>query len=311
MAEGMRGQGMEYPGLDAEEAADLIGFLFTLDYFDAPGDVTAGKKLYTEKKCFVCHRIGDYGGDAGPELDHLGRYGSPILVAASMWNHSAMMSQAMDLSGVERPTFEDAQILDLIAYLESASATPIEGQLYVLPGRAQSGRVVFAEKRCDECHSVQGVGGHVGPDLASQGRQWGLTEFAAAMWNKRPQMQDAARQKGISLPQVGAVEMADLVAYLYSVEYFAEPGDAERGGQTLRDKGCLGCHSLQGTGGISATDFAGLTGLESSAAAIAMLWNHAMVMDSAPDLQETSWPQLSAEDMADIVAFLQELQADN
>jgi mono/diheme cytochrome c family protein len=308
MVDGMRVQGIQYPELNADEADDLIGFLFTLDYFDAPGDVTAGKKLYTEKKCFVCHRIGDYGGDAGPELDHFGRYGSPIIAAASMWNHSAMMSQAMELTGVERPMFEGSDILDLIAYLQSVSTVPIEGRLYVLPGRAQSGRVVFAEKRCDECHAVQGVGGYVAPDLAAQGRQWGLTEFAAAMWNKRAQMQAAARQKGLSLPQVGAVEMADLVAYLYSVEYFAEPGDDERGAQTLRDKGCLGCHSLQGTGGISATDFTQLTGLESPADAIAMLWNHAVIMDAAPDLQETAWPQLSAEDLADISAFLQSLQ---
>ena len=307
MGAGMREMGIEYPGMDAREAADLIGFLFTLDYFDAPGDVTVGKALYTEKKCAVCHRIGDYGGSAGPELDRLGQYGSPILIAASMWNHSARMSEAMELRGVERPYFEGAEILDLIAYLASISTVPIEGPLYVLPGRAEAGRVIFVEKRCNECHSVQGVGGHIGPDLAEQGRQWGLTEFAAAMWNKRPQMMDAAREKQMRLPQVGAVEMADLVAYLYSVRYFDEPGATERGEQTLRDKGCLGCHSLHGTGGISATDLAQVSGVESPAAVIAMLWNHSLVMEGAPDLQETAWPTLSAEEMADITVFLQEL----
>jgi cytochrome c2 len=307
MGEGMQAMGIEYPGMDAREAGDLIGFLFTLDYFDAPGDVTAGKALYTEKKCAVCHRIGDYGGDAGPELDYLGQYGSPILVAASMWNHGSRMSEAMELRGVDRPDFQGTEILDLIAYLESVSTVPIEGPLYVLPGRAESGRVVFVEKRCNECHSVQGVGGHIGPDLAEQGRQWGLTEFAAAMWNKQPEMMEAARKKGMRLPQVGAVEMADLVAYLYSVEYFDEPGDAERGEQALLDEGCLGCHSLRGAGGISATDLATVSGVESPAAVIAMLWNHSLVMGGAPDLQEGTWPMLSAAEMADITAFLQEL----
>ncbi len=307
MGERMRERGLQYPEMDASEAGDLIGFLFTLDYFDLPGDVEAGKVLYTEKKCAVCHRIGDYGGDAGPELDHLSQYASPILVAASMWNHSARMSEAMELRRVERPNFEGTQILDLIAYLESVSAMPLEGPLYVLPGRAEAGRVIFVEKRCNECHSVQGVGGHIGPDLAEQGRLWGLTEFAAAMWNKRPEMMDAARRKQMQLPQVGAVEMADLVAYLYSVEYFDQPGDPERGQEALRDRGCLGCHSLQGTGGISATDLAQVSGVESPAAVIAVLWNHSLVMEGAPDLQETAWPTLTAEEMADITAFLQEV----
>jgi mono/diheme cytochrome c family protein len=55
--------------MSAREASDVIGFLFTLDYFDPPGDVTVGRRLFTEKKCFACHRVGEYGGDAGPSLD--------------------------------------------------------------------------------------------------------------------------------------------------------------------------------------------------------------------------------------------------
>ncbi|HSG81859.1 MAG TPA: c-type cytochrome [Gemmatimonadota bacterium] len=309
MTGGMEAAGMPHPEMNAREAADLIGFLFTLEYFDAPGDVGVGKALFSEKKCHVCHRIGDYGGEGGPELDHLGQYVSPILVAASMWNHAPRMSEAMELKGVERPTFNSQEILDLIAYLESASAAPLEGPLYVLPGRAESGRIVFVEKGCNVCHAVQGVGGRVGPDLAGQGRQWGLTEFAAAMWNKAPAMEEAARQVQVHVHPVGAVEMADLVAYLYSVKYFAELGDAERGQETLRDRGCLGCHSLSGSGGISASDFADAGGFESPAAVIATLWNHSLVMEGAPDLQEGKLPTLTEEQLADVTAFLQELQA--
>jgi cytochrome c2 len=308
MTEGMQTVGMSHPEMNAREAADLIGFLFTLDYFDVPGDVGVGKTLFSEKRCHVCHRIGDYGGEGGPELDHLGRYASPILVAASMWNHTVRMSEAMELRGVNRPSFDSREILDLIAYLESATAAPLEGPLYVLPGRAESGRVVFVEKRCNECHAVQGVGGRVGPDLAGQGRQWGLTEFAAAMWNKAPAMEEAARRVQVHVHPVGAVEMADLVAYLYSVKYFAEPGDAERGAETLRDRGCLGCHSLRGVGGISASDFAQAGGIDSPAAVFATLWNHSLFMGGAPDLQEGQLPTLSEEQLADITVFLQELQ---
>ena len=103
--------------------------------------------------------------------------------------------------------------------------------------------------------------------------------------------------------------MADLVAYLYSVKYFAELGDPERGAQELRDEGCLACHSLNGAGGMSASDFTGVSGVESPAAVIATLWNHSLVMSGAPDLQEGQLPKLSEQQLADIAAFLQDLQA--
>jgi cytochrome c2 len=305
MGEGMEKHGIEDPEMDAHDAADLIGFLFTLDYFDPPGDVEAGKHLFTEKSCIVCHRVGSYGGEVGPSLDFVGRYGSPILVAAAMWNHGAAMADSMKAKGVERPTFEGTELVDLIAFLESAAPQPVEGRVYVLPGRAEAGRVVFVEKRCRDCHSVQGVGGRIGPDLAAMGRRWSLTEFAAAMWNKAPAMMEAQKAKGIRTPSLGAVEMADLVAYLYAIEYFAEVGDPEMGEQHLTDSGCLGCHSIGGTGGNIAKDFYLMRELVSPAEVSAALWNHSILIGSGAEVMQGPWPKLSPGELADIMAYLQ------
>ena len=305
MGEGMEEHGVEHREMDAHEAADLIGFLFTLNYFDAPGDVRRGKQLFTEKKCLVCHRVGRYGGEVGTNLDFVGRYGSPILVAASMWNHGAVMSDSMEAKGVKRPGFEAAELVDLIAYLESAAPEAVEGRVYVLPGRAGAGRVVFVEKGCYQCHSVQSVGGQTGPDLAAAGRQWGLTEFAAAMWNKAPAMLAQLKGSDRPVPSLGAVEMADLVAYLYAIGYFAELGDAELGEQRLRDSGCLGCHSIGGYGATTARDFDYVREMESPAEVSAALWNHALLVEAGTEVIQGPWPRLGAEELADIMAYLQ------
>ncbi len=305
MGEGMRQHGIEQPQMTGREAADLIAFLFTLDYFDPPGDVEIGRRLFREKRCFVCHRVGNFGGEVGPSLNFLGQYGSPILVAAAMWNHAPAMADTMDARGVRRPTFEGSELSDLIAYMQSVSPEPLEGSLYVLPGRAETGRVIFAEKRCNQCHSVQGVGGKVGPDLGAQGRKWGLIEFAAAMWNKAPAMLEAMQQRGVWVPRLGATEMADLVAYLYSVAYFADAGDAEMGRQRLSDKRCLTCHSFDGSGGSSAGDLSQVVGLESPATVMAALWNHSLLVKAEEGSEEIRWPRLSTEEMADLMAFLQ------
>lgn len=302
MTDFMEERGIARPEMNPREAADLLGFLFTLDYFDAPGDVELGRRLFTEKGCFVCHRVDVFGGEIGPNLDFVGQYGSPILVAAGMWNHGAPMADSMKARGIKRLQFQAGELVDLIAYLQSVAPQPLEGPVYVLPGRAEGGRVIFLEKRCNECHSVQGVGGHLAPDLAEWGRQWGLTEFAAAMWNKEPAMSALLAEREMSMPQIGGVEMADLVAYLYSIEYFAEPGDAELGEQRVAEKDCLSCHALRGEGGSTASDLSLLRGLDSPAAVIASMWNHSLLMEGS---EAVAWPELTPEEMADIIAFLQ------
>ncbi|UCC72933.1 MAG: c-type cytochrome [Gemmatimonadota bacterium] len=304
MEERMQELGIERPQLSEREAGDLVAFLFTLDYFDPPGDSEAGEHLFQEKKCVVCHQVGVSGGVLGPSLDHLGQYGSPILVAAAMWNHGPGMQAMMEDKGIERPAFSGSELTDLIAYLESISPPSLAGPLYVLPGDANEGRVTFAEKGCAECHSVQGVGGREAPDLARREVSWNLTQFAAAMWNKAPGMTAHMRTRGIQVPQLGAGEMADLVAYLHSVHYFAESGDVEAGRRLLRSSGCLTCHSLNGQEASAAGNLAGNTSMVSPAEVISALWNHA-VYTEAGDSFAVSWPVLSAEEMADIAAFLQ------
>jgi mono/diheme cytochrome c family protein len=55
MAERMRQLGIPRPRLEAGETGDLIAFLSTLDYFDPPGNVDSGRRLFTTRRCIVCH----------------------------------------------------------------------------------------------------------------------------------------------------------------------------------------------------------------------------------------------------------------
>lgn len=312
MADRMRQLGIARPRMGASEAGDLVAFLFTLSYFDPPGDVEAGRRLFTTKRCVACHQVGGTGGVVGPNLDALGRYGSPILVAAAMWNHGPAMAEAMRARGIVRPTFEATELVNLIAFLGSAAPAPAEEPLYVLPGRPDEGRRLFVERRCIQCHGARGQGGGDAPELADRGRDRSLTQFAAAMWNKAPAMTDAMRARGVPVPQLRAEEMADLVAYLYAIRYFGEPGDPRRGRELAAAKGCLGCHSLAGKGGKVAGDLARSRGLESPAGVVAALWTHTAVMAQEPERlpkgARTSWPELRVQEMTDLVAFLRGLR---
>lgn len=301
MAAEMRVREIDRPLLSPWETGDLMAFLFWLDYFDVPGDTARGRTLFTQKACVRCHQVRGAGGVVGPNLDHLAAAAAPIQVAAAMWNHGPSMTTMMRERGISRPSFTGRELNDLIAYLEAASPSMPTGPLFVIPGRPAVGRRLFEEKACVECHRAGGRGGTAGPELGADRRYESVVDFAAAMWNKAPRMLPAMRARGIEVPELTPEEMADLIAYLYAGRYFGDAGQSERGRRYVRTKGCLGCHQLEGRGGTGAGDLAEARGLDSPAAVIAALWNHVAVV--GPD---SGWTGLTAADIADVAAFLQQ-----
>jgi mono/diheme cytochrome c family protein len=249
----------------------------------------------------MCHQAGGAGGVIGPNLALLGERLSPIEIATALWNHGSAMADEMRSRGITRPTFSSIELNDLIAFLASISSEPHTGPVYVLPGHADHGRALFEQKGCMRCHSVRGEGGTVSPDLATRPHR-NLLEFAATMWNKEPRMQRAMQAAGIDVPQLEPADMADLVAYLASIQYLAERGSAVLGRRLLQEKGCLGCHSPSGPGATRARDLTGIEDLNSQSAVFAVLWNHIGLSEPA---RPRSWPTLSASDMADLVAYFE------
>jgi mono/diheme cytochrome c family protein len=110
-------------------------------------------------------------------------------------------------------------------------------------------------------------------------------------------------RRGIPVPQLRPAEVADLIAYLYSVRYFGGAGDVGRGRQLLTAKGCLDCHSVGGQGGKTAADLTAVRGLDAPAAVIATLWNHSFAGERPGD-RGRPWPELRPADVADLGAFL-------
>lgn len=298
MADRMRELNIARPRLDAHESADLVAFLFTVDYFDPPGNADAGRRLFRDKRCIVCHQRDGVGGVIGPNLDALGERGTPIYVVSEMWNHGPQMAEAMRARKIARPTFTGAELRDLLAYLSTRTAERADERLYILPGVADRGRQLFLDKGCLECHSVRGIGGKIGPDLADRAVSASILDFAAAMWNKAPAMAAAMKARAIPLPQLQPGEAADILAFLYSIRYLGPLGNPARGAAVADAKGCVACHAA----GKRAGDFHRARGLESPAI-LAALWNHSFIGDAT--VRSAPWAAMTDAEMLDLIAFLQ------
>lgn len=308
MADRMQQLGIPRPSLDAQQTGDLVAYLFTLDYFDPRGRPDRGRRLFTEKRCILCHQVAGTGGVVGPNLDAAVQHSAPIYLATAMWNHGPQMLEVMRARRIARPTFQESELRDLIAFISEAAPGVPEGPLYVLPGRADEGRRLFVERRCAECHSAGGQGGRVGPDLSERAAGRSLMQFATAMWNKTPAMVNAMRSRSVSLPELTAEEMADVVGYLYSVRYFSRPGAPADGAKVAAAKGCLGCHGVRGEGGKAAMDLSQSTSLESPAAIMSALWNHGFLTAPAAERARGPRAEMTGAEMSDLMAYLQALR---
>jgi len=309
MAARMRALGIARPNLDPVEAGDLAGYLFTLSYFDRRANVAAGRRLFTEKRCIACHRLGGSGGVVGPPLEGLTPLASPISLAAAMWNHGPRMAELMEREKIARPTFKPSELADLIGYINSTAPRAGRSSLYALPGRADAGGRLFVQKQCVNCHSVGGVGDPSKPSLAERALDMSLTDFAAAMWNKAPAMQQAMQSRlAGEVPELRPQDMADIVAFLYAARYFKQGGDPRKGVILAVNKGCLSCHGLYGERGKVASDLNAAASIDSPAGVLSALWNHSFIGDPLAERDRTPWPTFRGDEMADLVAYLRSLK---
>ncbi|MBI3401572.1 MAG: c-type cytochrome [Acidobacteria bacterium] len=307
MSAKMQELGIRRPAVTTTEMADLVAYLTAFRYYDnrvrAPGNPVAGRRVFVEKNCAECHEGPASWITPGPNLQkYRGRY-APIFLAQAMWNHSTQMSAQMQTRGMPWPTLTGTQMTDLVAYLQIGSTADAAEPVYFEPGSPRRGQTLFAQKRCGECHAIAGKGGHGGPDLGMRGREMArsVPDLAAMMWNHRQQMHAEFTRRGIPFVTFEGQEMADVVAYLYFVNYARVSGTPERG-RAIFARHCSACHT-QGEKHVG-PDLSTAPGLDTPIGIIAAMWNHATRMEEQVRQRGLTWPRLAAGDTADLTAFL-------
>lgn len=293
------------PKLTGEQITKLAAYVFYIDYFDRPGDIAEGKRVFSRKGCENCHRVAGIGRRIGPDLSPIRKYVSPIFLAQEMWNHGPQIKRKMDDLGINWPKFEGEEISNLLAFLRDASQDTTSERIFMLPGNPRIGEELFTSKKCSTCHRVGNTGTMIGPDLTQSEFHKSVTSVAAMMWNHGPSIWHKMDEVGVKTPTFENNEMADLIAYLYFLRFQEKKADTKRGEMLFSQKGCQKCHHF-GEQAVEGSVSLSLYDPEVSAVDIAAkMWNHAASMAANITQKKLEWPRLYDGDLHDIIGYIQ------
>lgn len=178
----------------------------------------------------------------------------------------------------------------------------------IVPGDAQRGAQLFETQQCIQCHSINGRGGKLAPDLGRRiDRDYTPAVMASLMWNHAPDMWAAMEKQGIARPQLNEQAAADLFAYFVATHYFEKPGDAGRGKQAFASKHCADCHGITTVKLPGAPPVARWGSLADPIALADQMWNHAGRMREQFGKLKLYWSELSGQDLGDLLVYLRNL----
>jgi mono/diheme cytochrome c family protein len=267
------------------------------------GDPVRGQALFASKGCVDCHAVRGAGGRIGPDLGRTAAKDSFFEIAVGMWNHSVGMEEKIRELRKVRPVFEGAELRDLVGFVYFLN-------YFDEPGDARTGKILFTEKHCIQCHRVEGEGGREGPNLESLPRGVAPLRIAQGLWNHGPEMVGSMRRMGLNVPQFRGAEIIDLFAYLRSrgrareAREFQSAGDPTAGARLFESKGCSRCHEVFGDEREIGPDLGRMEFGGSVTQIAGRMWNHWPAMVEAMEMLEMRFPTFEEEELADLLAWV-------
>lgn len=189
-----------------------------------------------------------------------------------------------------------AVLLSSLWALAAAGATGIGD-----PARGQS---MFVAKQCVTCHAVRGAGGRIGPDLGRSTVKGSFYEIVAAMWNHAGTMDEKMNELRLMRPRFEGSELTDLIAFLYFLNYFDEPGDPKSGKSLFNEKHCIECHAIGREGGRTGPRLDTLARGTPPLQIAQDLWNHGPVMVAMMRGRNLEVPTFRGTEIIDLFTYL-------
>jgi mono/diheme cytochrome c family protein len=209
-----------------------------------------GRALMADRNCVACHEVPGHGEAEvrAPRLDGLAKKVSPAWVRGWLGDPR----QYLERSRMGNFRLEPAEVEALTAFLlEPHGAVELDTVDWA-GADAERGGEIFRGSRCVTCHSVDGRGGTLAPELGHIGAK--VTRDWLYSWIRDPHR----LQPDTLMPRFRFTddEVRDLAAYLAKdlaepkglapEEAPPDPALAPEGRRLYERRGCYSCHDLEG-----------------------------------------------------------------
>jgi mono/diheme cytochrome c family protein len=193
-------------------------------------------------------------------------------------------------------------ILLVFVFTDRAAGETVEW----LPGQSLvEGQQAFASGGCARCHPVLGTGtGGAGPDLARSATSRDMAQTAAALWNHAPIQGQVERDAGSAPATLTPDDAGQIVGYLFQLGFRDRPGDVERGRLRFQERSCARCHQLRGQGGTIGPRLDEIAPWVTALFLAEAVWTHGARMADKMAALDIQRPQLTTDDVDDLLAFL-------
>jgi mono/diheme cytochrome c family protein len=231
------------------------------EYIQAQAPVFAeGRTIFTEDGCRGCHLVkGTERIRVGPPLDGM------VKRVKTDWLYRWLRDPKAYLSRTRMPNskFSEQEAADVAAFLLQGSK-PVAVKLSGAPER---GKTLFLDSRCVSCHSVEGKGGTLAPDLGKVGSKL-YPERVMLILRNPHKLWSRSRMPIFNFTDQ---EIQDVTTFLVS-EYvnldldekevarqvgLADGANKLQGRELIEKYGCTGCHNK-----IEGVEDRGETGVE-------------------------------------------------
>lgn len=167
------------------------------------------------------------------------------------------------------------------------------------------GARLFETLACVRCHSVNGRGGRTAPDLGRiVDRDFTPASLTATLWNHAPKMWAMMKEQDVRAGDLNPQAAADLLAFFYGARFFERPGDAGRGIRLFTEKHCAECHGLKTARIADIKPVAQWDAMYYPIALVDNMWNHAAQMKEQFAQHKWAWPDLTPQELADILVYV-------
>ncbi len=285
----MKQEGARKGSMTPEQAADLFAYFISARYFEKPGDAARGKRAFAARHCADCHGITKSPNAEAPPVAKWESLADPMILAQQMWNHGPKMRAEFAKRKLAWGRITSQELTDMLVYLQNLPETRNLAQNFSFPP-SDSGEKLFVSKGCGECHT-----GNRAFEVLLKNQT--LTGIAVGMWNHQPSMKNPP-------PTFSGEEMRQLISYIWAKQYFRGTGNAGRGRYVFTAKNCATCHN-------DATSGAPKLGKGKDAyndiTMVSALWDHGPRMLEMMTARGLPWPRFTAQEMSDVIAYLNSL----